>query len=214
MSATELVRCPACRSTRHADTADTTFDCVACSREWRWAVCRACDHVELALAGSDSWRCSGCARYTRAWWRTDSAEEEAGRVRRRRQAGRDAIIEARLAAPRRKRRLFVTVAMAAGTLVALLAGGVVAFESGSSAEDQTRVACIRFGELRSDITNGAVDAQEVAIELGVIRRLAANGHPAIASAARGLVSPSQRDSPSFLVAQSRFANACETASVT
>jgi hypothetical protein len=104
------------------------------------------------------------------------------------------------------------VGIGVATMTALVVGLLVVFANGTSVEEKTRVACVRFEELRSDITNGALDVRELAIELDLIRDLAGGGEPSVALAARDLAPPSEANSASFLVAQSRFANACQTSS--
>lgn len=193
----------------HQSDADATeYTCALCGSEWVWAICSACDRLELALAGQESWRCDSCARYTRSWWRTPSARSEAIEVRRRRAAHRAAILEARLAGPRRKRRLILVAVGATLVLAAAVAAFVITVDRGGSEAEHTRIACTRFETFRSDLANGALRGDRLAAELATIREHAERGDVSLAVAARDLTPPAQPDSAAFLVAQTRFAQAC------
>ena len=206
--ATAPVRCRSCRSTQPVSIAATGYRCDTCRRVWRWAVCPSCDHLELAFARQESWRCSSCGTGTRSWWRTVNAPNEsvavadrkrldAGRIRRRR------VLDA-------GRRYRTAAALVAAGLALVLAAAIALprLAEDDTATEQATSTCADFRALEADLTQGAVAPASLRGRLDDLATGAAEAAEPVRIGAERLAASGRPGDAAFEEARTALAAAC------
>ena len=204
----EPVTCPVCSAVQPVETSAVRYACNLCTRSWVWGCCGGCARLQLVPADEESWPCARCHRYTRSWWRSTTADEDARRIVRRRHEQRTGRALASQVAPRRRRR---RAGVVAAGVVAVLGAGILTVSSMSrvSVEDHDRAACNAFAEARSAAANGeAVRDGAAERSWTALRAEASLGSPEVAAAVRDLSGAGRPGTSAFLVAQTKLVQLC------
>jgi LSD1 subclass zinc finger protein len=200
------VACPRCRTILSVPLEATRVTCADCERTWRYAVCDGCNELSLTVERQESWNCTKCGAYSRAWWRTDTPEYLSRRVLAKRlevhAEEQRAIAREGMRARRWK---LIAFAIVCALLAAVIVGVTRAQEKGAPAG--RAVACSHFREVLEGIASGRLSQTQVDDELEKIETEAA-GEAELAGPIGDLRASSVPTSGGFVVARGALVDAC------
>lgn len=206
-----VVRCPQCRAECTIPVEATRLWCGRCARAWRFAPCRHCGHLGLTVEQQESWRCTVCEKFSRSWWRTDTAPRLAVGVVARR---RDQIVreerELALEGVRRRRWRLIVFALAAA-LVAVAVLILVPRSDGSIGPTGRTVACGHFRQMLEDIASGRLSQSGLDEELSLLERQVEGENERLRSTVADLRVGRTPTSPGFIAARAELVDQCEGA---